>query len=78
MIIDFIKLFPLRFRIKIFYFYKFKRWINIDKPMCFSEMLQVRKLNMQDIYSHLSDKYNVREYSSNKIGDDFLIPLVSV
>ncbi len=51
--------------------------LNLDHPERFSEKVQWRKLNdRNEIYSLLSDKYQVRQWVEKKIGSQYLIPLL--
>ena len=51
--------------------------LNLDVPRRFMEKVQWRKLYDQDpIYTLLSDKYEVRNWITEKIGDEYLIPLL--
>ena len=53
--------------------------LNLEKPKMFSEKLQWLNLyNRQSDYTLMVDKYSVRQYVSDKIGKDFLIPLLGV
>lgn len=53
--------------------------LNLDKPYTFNEKLQWLKLyNRRQIYTMMVDKYKVREYIKEKLGDDYLIPLLGV
>jgi len=52
---------------------------NLDNPKTFNEKLQWLKLNdRKPKYIDLVDKYKVREYITNKIGNKYLIPLLGV
>ncbi len=73
----FLEKIPLKLRLKIFYFLKFKRNLNIKNPTLYSEKIQKRKLAIKKIYSDLSDKYKVRNYVESKIGLSFLIKLLN-
>lgn len=54
----------------------FNRKVNWDNPSTFSEKIQWLKLNdRKDIYHTFVDKYEVRKYIAEKIGDSYLIPL---
>lgn len=64
---------------------KFKYWLvmnkklNIDNPQTYNEKLQWLKLyDRKNYYSNLVDKYEVRKYVSEKIGDQYLIPIYGV
>lgn len=51
--------------------------VNFDNPTTFNEKIQVRKLYDQNpLYSLCADKYRVRQYVSEKIGEKYLIPLL--
>lgn len=51
--------------------------LNLKNPQRLTEKIQWRKLYDQTpIYSTLSDKYAVREWVKNKIGGEYLIPLI--
>lgn len=53
--------------------------LNMENPKRFSEKIQWRKFNeLTPIMSTLSDKYAVREWIKEKIGEEYLIPLLGV
>lgn len=53
--------------------------LDLDNPQTFSEKLQWLKLyNRRPEYTMMVDKYRVREYIREKIGDEYLIPLLNV
>ena len=54
--------------------------IDFNKnPITFNEKVQFRKLyDKNPLYSICADKYRVREYVKNKIGEEYLIPLYLV
>lgn len=55
------------------------RWPNLDNPQYFSEKLQWLKLHdRNELYCKLVDKYYVRKYIEEKIGSDYLVPLIGV
>lgn len=52
---------------------------NIDNPMSFNEKIQWYKLYYRDsLLTKCADKYAVREYVKEKIGEEYLIPLLGV
>ena len=56
-----------------------KKPLNLDKPKTFNEKMQWLKLyNSIPIKTICADKYLVREYVKNKIGEEYLIPLIGV
>lgn len=51
--------------------------LNLENPRTFSEKLQWLKLHDRNpLYTTLVDKYAVRQYIAEKIGKEYLIPLV--
>ena len=64
---------------------KMKYWsimgkkLNIENPQTFNEKLQWLKLyNRKEEYTTMVDKYAVREYIAEKLGEEYLIPLLGV
>jgi len=56
-----------------------KKELNLNNPKTFNEKLQWLKLyNRKSEYTGMTDKYKVREYVENKIGNKYLIPLIGV
>jgi len=53
--------------------------INLENPKTFSEKLQWLKLYDRNLdYTMLVDKYEVRKYIKEKLGEDYLIPMLGV
>lgn len=53
--------------------------LNLENPKLFSEKLQWLKLyDRNPLYTQLVDKYRVREYVAEKLGEEYLIPLLGV
>ena len=51
--------------------------LNLEEPRTISEKVQWRKLYDRDpVYAFLSDKYRVRKWVEEKIGAEYLVPLV--
>lgn len=54
-----------------------KQKLNLKDPKSFNEKLQWLKINDRNpLYTILVDKYAVRDYIKEKIGEEYLIPLV--
>lgn len=65
----------LRRMFKIFMRYS----LDINNPKTFNEKLQWLKLyDRKPEYTTMVDKYRVREYIADKIGEEYLIPLLGV
>lgn len=57
----------------------FGRELNLENPKTFNEKIQWRILkDRKDIYTQLADKYLVRDYVKEKIGEEYLIKLLGV
>jgi hypothetical protein len=53
--------------------------LNLKNPQTFSEKIQWLKLyDRRDAYTRMVDKYAVRSYITEKIGGEFLFPLLGV
>lgn len=72
-------LFTDSFYIKLFYWVAFHKIIDLDNPRTYNEKLQWLKLHWkQPEFTQLVDKYRVREIVKEKIGEEYLIPLLGV
>lgn len=74
-----IKMLPDKLVINIENFRTYKRFLNKQKPEYFGEKIQWLKLygNLEK-YNDYVDKYKVREFVKNTIGEKYLIPLLGV
>lgn len=55
------------------------RNLNLNAPQSFTEKIQWMKLyNRKQEYSVMVDKYRVRQYIKEKLGDEYLIPFLGV
>ena len=53
--------------------------LDLDNPKTMNEKLQWLKLNdRKNIYTTMVDKYKVRDYIKEQIGEEYLIPLIGV
>lgn len=65
--------------IKLKYYMRFHKRCNLSNPGTFNEKLQWLKLyDRKPIYTTMMDKYEVKEYVSNKICEDYIIPTLGV
>lgn len=72
----FMKLMPKILYIKLRFFFIQGYFPNLNMPKKFTEKLQWRKLKDNNkLYSICADKYAVREYVKNRIGEEYLIPI---
>lgn len=70
---------PTKFYLNLRYWLVFKKRINWRNPKTYNEKLQWMKLyDHNPVYRRLVDKYEVREYIAEKIGEEHLIPILGV
>ena len=70
---------PDRVYLKILYRLRTGQKLHLNPPITFNEKIQWLKINDNDEnHSKMVDKYAVREYISEKLGEDYLIPLIGV
>ncbi|WP_300902903.1 ATP-grasp fold amidoligase family protein [uncultured Clostridium sp.] len=63
--------------IKMIYKARTGKTLNLKNPSTYNEKLQWLKLyNRNSIYTQMVDKYEVRNYIKNSIGEKYLIPLI--
>lgn len=63
--------------LKLIWRAKYNKKLDLKNPETYNEKLQWLKLyDRRPEYCTLVDKYRVREYISNKLGDEYLIPLI--
>lgn len=65
--------------VKFMYRVKLGKKLNLENPQTYNEKLQWMKLYyFNPLYTKLADKYSVRQYIADKIGEEYLIPLIGV
>lgn len=65
--------------LKIQYRIKMKKRLNLENPQTFNEKLQWLKLHdRRPEYTMMVDKYRVRDFVRQKLGEEYLIPLIDV
>lgn len=70
---------PDKLYLQIMYYCETEEKLNLDKPVTFNEKLQWLKLyDRKPEYVTYVDKYAVREYIKQTIGEEYLIPLIGV
>ena len=73
------RILPDRLFLKIEFKLRTGSKLNIDNPKSFNEKLQWLKLyDRRPEYTMMVDKYEVRKYVAEKIGEEYLIPLLGV
>lgn len=65
--------------LKIRFYLEMGKKLNLKNPVTYNEKLQWLKLyDRKKEYTQMVDKYEVREYIKEKIGEEYLIPLLGV
>ena len=73
------KFLPEKFYVKIYYEYYTGKKLDLDNPVEFNQKIQWMKLFYRPrILNKLVDKYAVREYVKEKIGESYLNELIAV
>jgi len=74
-----IKTVPTRLWLKTEYYIRVNKNLNLSNPQTYNEKLQWLKLyDRKPEYTMMADKYEVRKYIADKIGEEYLIPLLGV
>lgn len=70
---------PDRLYLKLLYKIKTGRTLHLDNPQTYSEKLNWLKIyDRNPLYTKLVDKFEVRDYVKEKIGGEYLFPLLGV
>lgn len=73
------RLLPDKLYLQIMYFKHFHKFINFKNPKTFNEKLQWLKIyDRNPMYTILVDKYRVKEYIAEKLGEEYIIPTLGV
>lgn len=76
---DFLGFIPDRPYLKMVYYMKTGKRLNLENPVGFNEKLNWLKVNNKHSeYTKLVDKYEVRQVIKEKIGDGYMFPLYGV
>lgn len=71
------RLIPDRVWIQIKYRHIFKKFCDLKNPQTFNEKLQWLKLyERRPDYTTMADKYKVKEYVSNRISEEYVVPIL--
>jgi len=70
---------PDKLYLKYKFYKKMKKQLNLDNPQTFNEKLQWLKLyDRNPEYTKMVDKYEVKKYVAEKIGEEYIIPTLGV
>ena len=74
-----LKFLPTKLYLRLQYYKNYRKWLNIEHPITYAEKLAYLKVyQYDDRLTELVDKYRVRRYVANRIGDEYLVPLIGV
>ena len=72
-------LLPDKLYLTLLFRHRFGYWMDWNNPQTFNEKLQWLKLYYRkSIFTTMVDKYLVKQYISEKIGEEYVIPLLGV
>ncbi len=78
-ILSLLRFVPDKMMIRIEYRLKMRKKLHLNPPVKFNEKLQWLKLNDHNpIYTIMADKYEVRSFITEKIGEKYLVPIYGV
>ena len=70
---------PPRIYLQLRYYRVFRTFIDFKRPKTLNEKLQWKKLyGYLPIHTTVADKFRVREYVQNIVGEKYLVPLIQV
>ncbi len=70
---------PDRIYIQLYYFSMFHKFCNLKDPKTYNEKLNWLKLHERNSkYTKMVDKYEVKEYVKNIIGEEYIIPTLGI
>lgn len=70
---------PDKLYLSVLYRCRMGRWIDWKNPQTFTEKIQWLKLyNRKPEYTTMVDKYDVKKYVADKIGEEYVIPTLGV
>ena len=73
------KYLPDKMYLKLKYFVIFHKKLNLNSPQTFNEKLNWLKLyDRREIYTSMVDKYLAKDYVSNIIGKEYIIPTIGI
>ena len=74
-----LKILPTKWVVNIENLRTYGKFVNTKNPEYYGEKIQCLKLNGKlKKYSDFVDKYKVRKYVKEKVGEEYLIPLIEV
>lgn len=74
-----LKWMPDTLYLKLLFYRRMGKRLNLKNPVTYNEKLQYLKLyDRKQIYTNMVDKYEVRKYIKNILGEQYLIPLLGV
>ena len=70
---------PDKLYLRLRFYFEMGQRLNLENPSTFNEKLQWLKLyNRKPAFTTMVDKYAVKEYVANIIGEEYIIPTLGV
>ena len=70
---------PDKVYLQLYYFLKFKRFINFNNPKTFNEKLNWLKINdRKSKYSNMVDKYEAKKSVAKILGKEYIVPTLGI
>ncbi len=74
-----LKFLPDKLFLQIYFFKNMKKFINFKSPKTFNEKIQWMKVyDRNPLYTKIADKYEVRDFVANLLGEQYLIPVYGI
>ena len=65
--------------VKMLFWFRLGRWLNLEHPVGFNEKIQWMKLYYRNpLMVQCADKFAVRQYVEQKVGSQYLVPCIGV
>ena len=78
-ILRFLRFVPDKPMLRLEYYLKLRKWLNLKDPKTFNEKLQWLKLhNRKPVYTTMVDKIAVKPLVAERIGQDYVVPTLGV
>lgn len=72
-------IFPDKLYLKMVYWAELDKKLNLENPRSFNEKLNWKKIyDRNPLYTIMADKYSVKKYVADKLGSEYIIPLLGV
>lgn len=79
LVYKFSKIIPSKTYLRWVYYLKNKEWLDLNNPKTYNEKINWLKLyDRNPLYTKLVDKFSVKQYVADIIGEDYIIPTLGL